>query len=47
MKYRYFVVKPGTCGEHVFAATIEEHNRNVARYAGARAQAGDKSPTTC
>ena len=47
VKFRYFVVKPGTCGEHVFAATIEEHNRNVARYAGARAQAGDKSPTTC
>jgi UPF0755 protein len=47
VKYRYFVVKPGTCGEHVFADTIEEHDRNVARYAGARAQAGDKSPTTC
>jgi len=44
---RYFVVKPGTCGEHVFAATIEQHNQNVARYAGARAQAGDTSPTTC
>ena len=47
VKYRYFVVKPGTCGEHVFAATIEEHDRNVARYAGARAQAGNTSPTTC
>ena len=47
VKFRYFVVKPGTCGEHVFAATIGEHNQNVARYAGARAQAGDKSPTTC
>ncbi len=47
VKYRYFVVKPGTCGEHVFAATIEQHNQNVARYAGARAQAGDKSPDTC
>ena len=47
VKFRYFVVKPGTCGEHVFAATIEEHNQNVARYTGARAQAGDKSPTTC
>ena len=47
VKYRYFVVKPGTCGEHVFAETIDEHSRNVARYAGARAQAGDKSPTTC
>jgi uncharacterized YceG family protein len=47
VKFRYFVVKPGTCGEHVFAATIDQHNQNVARYAGARAQAGDKSPTTC
>ncbi len=47
VKFRYFVVKPGTCGEHVFAATIEEHNQNVARYAGARAQAGDRSPDTC
>jgi uncharacterized YceG family protein len=45
--YRYFVVKPGTCGEHVFATTLAQHNRNVARYGAARAQAGDKSPTTC
>ena len=47
VKFRYFVVKPGTCGEHVFAETIQEHDRNVARYAGARAEAGDQSPTTC
>jgi UPF0755 protein len=47
VQYRYFVVKPGACGEHVFAETIQEHDRNVARYAGARAQAGGKSPTTC
>ena len=47
VKFRYFVVKPGTCGEHVFAETIAEHDRNVARYAGARAQAGGKSPDTC
>jgi uncharacterized YceG family protein len=47
VKYRYFVVKPGACGEHVFAETIQQHDRNVARYAGARAQAGGKSPTTC
>ena len=47
VKHRYFVVKPGTCGEHVFAATLEQHNQNVARYAGARAQAGDQSPDTC
>ena len=47
VRYRYFVVKPGTCGEHVFATTIEQHDRNVARYGAARAEAGDKSPTTC
>jgi len=47
VQFRYFVVKPGTCGEHVFAATIAEHDRNVARYTGARAQAGGQSPTTC
>jgi uncharacterized YceG family protein len=44
--YRYFVVKPGTCGEHVFASTLEQHNRNVAKYNAARDAAGGKSPTT-
>jgi uncharacterized YceG family protein len=47
VRYRYFVVKPGTCGEHVFSNTNEEFQRDSARYNAARAQAGDKSPTRC
>ena len=45
--YRYFVVKPGTCGEHAFSNTIEQFQRDSARYNQARAEAGNKSPTTC
>lgn len=41
-----YVVKPGTCGEHVFANTLEEHNANVAAYQKAQAEAGG-SPTEC
>jgi uncharacterized YceG family protein len=47
VKYRYFVVKPGTCGEHAFSNTIEQFQRDSERYNAARAQAGGKSPTTC
>jgi uncharacterized YceG family protein len=47
VKYRYFVVKPGTCGEHAFSETNEQFQRDSARYNAARAQAGGKSPTTC
>ena len=47
VKFRYFVVKPGTCGEHAFSNTIEQFQRDAARYDTARAQAGDTSPTTC
>lgn len=43
----YYVVKPGTCGEHVFAPTYEQHLQNVARYDEARAAAGGRSPTRC
>ena len=39
MKYRYFVVKPGTCGEHVFAATIAQ-SRPQRRPLRRRARAG-------
>jgi len=41
-----YVVKPGTCGEHVFTDSLEEHNRNVELYRQAQAEAGG-SPTVC
>ena len=43
----FYVVKPGTCGEHAFSSTDAEFSRDVARYNAAREQAGGKSPTTC
>ncbi len=45
--YRWYVVKPGSCGEHAFATTAEEAQRNVDRYNAAREAAGGKSPTKC
>ena len=45
--YRFYVVKPGACGEHLFAETDAEHQRNVARYEAARQAAGGRSPTDC
>ncbi|MFP5361930.1 MAG: endolytic transglycosylase MltG [Thermoleophilia bacterium] len=45
--YRYFVVKPGTCGEHAFSKTNEQFQRDSQRYNRAREAAGGKSPTTC
>jgi UPF0755 protein len=45
--YLFYVVKPGTCGEHAFASTDAEHQRNVERYNAARDAAGGKSPTKC
>jgi uncharacterized YceG family protein len=47
VKYRYFVVKPGTCGEHAFSNTIEQFQRDSERYNAARDAAGGKSPTKC
>ncbi len=41
-----YVVKPGTCGEHDFSTTLEEHNRKVADYQAAQEAAGG-SPTDC
>lgn len=41
-----YVVKPGTCGEHVFASSLEEHNANVEEYQQAQEAAGG-SPTEC
>jgi uncharacterized YceG family protein len=41
-----YVVKPGTCGEHTFSSSLEEHNANVAKYQAAQEAAGG-SPTDC
>ncbi len=41
-----YVVKPGTCGEHVFSSSLEEHNANVEKYQQAQEAAGG-SPTEC
>jgi uncharacterized YceG family protein len=45
--FLYYVVKPGTCGEHAFSETDAEFQRDVARYNSARDAAGGKSPTKC
>lgn len=45
--YLFYVVKPGTCGEHAFSSTDAQFQRDVQRYDDARAAAGGKSPTKC
>jgi len=45
--YLYYVVKPGTCGEHSFSSSYSEFQADVARYNEAREAAGGESPTTC
>jgi UPF0755 protein len=45
--YLFYVVKPGTCGEHAFSATADEFARDQQRYNQAREAAGGKSPTDC
>jgi peptidoglycan lytic transglycosylase G len=45
--YLFYVVKPGTCGEHAFSNTLAEFNRDQERYNQARDAAGGRSPTTC
>jgi UPF0755 protein len=47
VSYMYFVVKPGTCGEHAFSKTLAEFERDQARYNAARDAAGGRSPTKC
>jgi cell division protein YceG involved in septum cleavage len=42
----FYVVKPGTCGEHVFTASEAEFNRAVEEYRQAQEAAGG-SPTEC
>jgi UPF0755 protein len=45
--YLYYVVKPGTCGEHAFSSSIAEFERDRQRYEAAREEAGGRSPTSC
>ena len=45
--YLFYVVKPGTCGEHAFSSTDAEFARDQQRYNAAREAAGGKSPTNC
>ncbi len=44
--FRFFVVKPGTCGEHVFTETEDEFFKAEAEYQAAL-QAEGGSPTEC
>jgi UPF0755 protein len=45
--FLFYVVKPGTCGEHNFAKTDAEFQGYVNEYNRARDENGGKSPTTC
>ncbi len=45
--YLFYVVKPGTCGQHAFSSTDAQFEQDVQRYNDARDAAGGKSPTTC
>ncbi len=45
--YLYYVVEPGTCGEHAFSSSNAEFEADVARYNEAREAAGGESPDTC
>jgi UPF0755 protein len=45
--YLYYVVKPGTCGEHAFSTTFAQFERDRKRYEAAREAAGERSPTRC
>jgi uncharacterized YceG family protein len=45
--YLYYVVKPGTCGEHAFSSTSAQFERDRQRYNEAREAAGGQSPTKC
>jgi UPF0755 protein len=46
-RYLFYVVKPGTCGEHTFAKTDAEFQRAVERYNREREKRGGRSPTKC
>ena len=44
-KYLFFVVKPGGDGSHAFSETLDEFNRDVAKYNDARDAGGGKDPS--
>lgn len=46
-RFVFYVVKPGTCGEHEFSATDAQFQRDVNRYNSERKRRGGKSPTNC
>jgi hypothetical protein len=45
--YLFYVVEPGSCGEHAFSATEAEFQRDVESYEAAREAAGGSSPDSC
>ena len=45
--FLFYVVKPGTCGEHAFSRTDAEFQQDVRRYNNARSRRGGRSPTKC
>jgi peptidoglycan lytic transglycosylase G len=45
--YLFYVVEPGSCGEHAFSSSEAEFQRDVESYNSARAAAGGNSPDTC
>ncbi len=45
--FLFYVVKPGTCGEHAFSETDAEFQADVSRYNRERQRLGGKSPTKC
>jgi cell division protein YceG involved in septum cleavage len=45
--YLFYVVKPGTCGEHAFSSDEVQFQADVARYNEAREAAGGQSPDSC
>jgi uncharacterized YceG family protein len=47
VSYLYYVVRPGTCGEHAFSSTDAKFQRDMAAYERARERNGGKSPTKC
>ncbi len=47
VSYMYYVVKPGTCGQHAFSSTFAQFQQDAARYNSARSANGGNSPTTC